>query len=68
MCAMLSPSPPNSLPSARLLIVEDHPLYRDGLLSMLQRSAPQLQCRLAERTEQALAMLRVRAAECRQPR
>ena len=52
------PVAPNSLPSARLLIVEDHPLYRDGLLGMLQRSAPQLQCRLADRAEQALAMLR----------
>jgi two-component system, NarL family, nitrate/nitrite response regulator NarL len=55
---MLSPVPPTSLPSARLLIVEDHPLYRDGLLGMLQRSAPQLQCRLADRGEQALAVLR----------
>jgi DNA-binding NarL/FixJ family response regulator len=58
MRAMLSPVPPTSLPSARLLVVEDHPLYRDGLLGMLQRSAPVLQCRVAERAEQALAMLR----------
>lgn len=46
------------LPRARLLIVEDHPLYRDGLLSMLQRSAPSLECRTASRAESALAHLR----------
>jgi DNA-binding NarL/FixJ family response regulator len=46
------------LPSARLLIVEDHPLYRDGVLGLLQRHAPQLQCRVAENADIALALLR----------
>jgi DNA-binding NarL/FixJ family response regulator len=46
------------LPAARLLIVEDHPLYRDGLIGMLQRSAPQLQCRAADHADAALALLR----------
>ncbi|MBL8308549.1 MAG: response regulator transcription factor [Rubrivivax sp.] len=45
------------LPAARLLIVEDHPLYRDGLLALLQRSAPALQCRVAESAEAALLQL-----------
>ncbi len=46
------------LPFARLLLVEDHPLYRDGLLAMLQRSAPLLQCRVAENAQAALDVLR----------
>ncbi len=46
------------LPTARLLIVEDHPLYLDGLLALLQRSAPQLQCRAVDRAEAALGFLR----------
>jgi len=45
------------LPAARLLIVEDHPLYRDGLLAMLQRAAPALQCRAVGQAEAALAHL-----------
>jgi DNA-binding NarL/FixJ family response regulator len=47
-----------TLPSARLLLVEDHPLYRDGLLGLLQRRAPQLQCRVAETGADALHQLR----------
>ncbi|MCE2918036.1 MAG: response regulator transcription factor [Rubrivivax sp.] len=47
-----------TLPAARLLIVEDHPLYRDGLLGLLQRCAPQLQCRVAGSAAEALKMLR----------
>ena len=47
-----------TLPAARLLIVEDHPLYRDGLLALLQRRAPQLQCRVAETAAEALRLLR----------
>jgi DNA-binding NarL/FixJ family response regulator len=47
-----------TLPSARLLIVEDHPLYRDGLIGLLQRRAPQLQCRVAETAADALRLLR----------
>lgn len=47
-----------TLPAARLLIVEDHPLYRDGLLALLQRRAPQLQCRTADTGADALRQLR----------
>lgn len=47
-----------TLPAARLLLVEDHPLYRDGLLGLLQRRAPQLQCRTAETGSEALRLLR----------
>ena len=47
-----------TLPAARVLIVEDHPLYRDGLLGMLQRSAPLLQCRVADSAASALLQLR----------
>lgn len=48
-----------TLPPARLLIVEDHPLYRDGLLALLQRRAPQLQCRTADSAADALRQLHV---------
>ena len=51
----------STLPPARLLIVEDHPLYRDGLLALLQRRAPQLQCRVAETGAEALRLLREHA-------
>jgi DNA-binding NarL/FixJ family response regulator len=47
-----------ALPAARVLIVEDHPLYRDGLLAMLQRSAPLLQCRVADSADTALLQMR----------
>ncbi len=46
------------LPAARLLIVEDHPLYRDGLLAMLQRHAGALRCDAVDRADHALARLR----------
>lgn len=49
------------LPTARLLIVEDHPLYLDGLLSLLQRAAPQLRCRAVDRADAALAFLRAQS-------
>lgn len=42
-----------------MLIVEDHPLYRDGLLALLQRHAPLLQCRVA--ADAAAALLELRA-------
>lgn len=45
------------LPAARVLIVEDHPLYLDGLLGLLQRRAPQLSCRTAETAAAALRQL-----------
>jgi DNA-binding NarL/FixJ family response regulator len=47
-----------TLPAARLLLVEDHPLYREGLLGLLQRRAPQLQCRVADSAAEALRLLR----------
>jgi two-component system, NarL family, nitrate/nitrite response regulator NarL len=46
------------LPPARLLLVEDHPLYRDGLLAMLRREAGALRCHAVERADSALALLR----------
>lgn len=49
------------LPAARLLIVEDHPLYREGLLGLLQRRAPQLQCRTADSGSEALRQLQAGA-------
>jgi len=49
--------PLHTLPAARLLLVEDHPLYRDGLLGLLQRRAPQLQCRTAASGAEALRQL-----------
>lgn len=47
-----------SLPPAHLLIVEDHPLYRDGVMALLQREAPQLRCRAVGSAEEALPLLR----------
>lgn len=47
----------HDLPAARLLIVEDHPLYRDGVVDLLQRVAPQLQCRVAIDAASALRAL-----------
>lgn len=46
------------LPPACLLIVEDHPLYREGVLALLQRHAPALRCRTAAAADEALAVLR----------
>ncbi len=45
------------LPPARLLIVDDHPLYREGVLALLQRHAPALRCRTADHAHMALAVL-----------
>jgi DNA-binding NarL/FixJ family response regulator len=42
---------------AELLIVEDHPLYSDGVVSMLARQAPQVRCRVAPDAAQALQWL-----------
>jgi DNA-binding NarL/FixJ family response regulator len=47
----------HDLPAARLLIVEDHPLYRDGVVGLLQRAAPQLRCRVADGAPAALREL-----------
>lgn len=46
------------LPAAKLLIVEDHPLYREGLVGLLLREVPQLTCCLADNAGEALATLR----------
>ena len=43
---------------ATVLIVEDHPLYRDGLVQMLARNAPQLRCHGVADAAQALERLR----------
>lgn len=56
-----APSIAPVLPPARVLIVEDHPLYRDGLLALLQRAAPRLQCRVADDADAALLQLRTHA-------
>jgi len=53
----VTPAQP-TLPAARVLIVEDHPLYRDGLLALLQRHAPLLRCRVAADAEAALLEMR----------
>lgn len=45
------------LPAARLLIVEDHPLTRDGIVGLLQRAAPQLRCSVADGAPAALREL-----------
>lgn len=42
---------------AEVLIVEDHPLYSDGLTHMLARQAPALHCRVARDAESALQLL-----------
>ena len=42
---------------AQVLIVEDHPLYSDGLVHLLARQAPSLQCRVAADAAQALDVL-----------
>ena len=44
--------------AARLLIVDDHPLYGDGLVHLLARCAPRLRCTLARDAAQALDLLR----------
>lgn len=46
-----------ALPPARLLIVDDHPLYRDGLAGLLRRAAPMLQCRGVDDGPAALRLL-----------
>jgi DNA-binding NarL/FixJ family response regulator len=43
--------------SADVLIVEDHPLYSDGLVNMLARQAPSLRCRVAPDAASALELL-----------
>jgi DNA-binding NarL/FixJ family response regulator len=42
---------------ADVLIVEDHPLYSDGLVNMLARQAPALRCRVAGHALAALELL-----------
>lgn len=42
---------------ADVLIVEDHPLYSDGLVNMLARQAPALRCRVAGDAAGALELL-----------
>jgi DNA-binding NarL/FixJ family response regulator len=42
---------------AEVLIVEDHPLYSDGLVHMLARHAPAMHCRVARDADSALQLL-----------
>lgn len=42
---------------AHVLIVDDHPLFCDGVRSMLARRAPHLECTAAGDADQALALL-----------
>lgn len=42
---------------AEVLIVEDHPLYSDGVVSLLARHAPQVHCRVAVDAPGALGAL-----------
>ena len=42
---------------AEVLIVEDHPLYSGGVLSLLARHAPQVHCRVAVDAPAALGLL-----------
>lgn len=44
---------------ADVLIVDDHPLYRDGVLQMLARRAPNFVCRVASDAVEALAALQL---------
>jgi DNA-binding NarL/FixJ family response regulator len=50
--AMVEPAP------VQVLVVEDHPLYSDGLLALLSRGAPHLHCRVAVDAQAALYLLR----------
>lgn len=43
---------------ASLLIVDDHPLYGDGLVHLLARGAPQVRCEIARDAAQALDRVR----------
>jgi DNA-binding NarL/FixJ family response regulator len=43
--------------AAEVLIVEDHPLYGDGMVSLLARHAPALRCRVVPDAAQALHLL-----------
>jgi DNA-binding NarL/FixJ family response regulator len=42
---------------AEVLIVEDHPLYSDGVVSLLARQAPQVRCQVAADAPSALNAL-----------
>lgn len=42
---------------AEVLIVEDHPLYSDGVVSLLARHAPQVRCQVAADAPSALGAL-----------
>ena len=56
-------APMNLADHADVLIVDDHPLYRDGLREMLARRAPNFVCRVANDAAETLAALR-RSAGC----
>ena len=47
----------NLITRAAVLIVDDHPLYRDGVVQMLARRAPNFVCRTANHAEEALDVL-----------
>jgi two-component system, NarL family, nitrate/nitrite response regulator NarL len=48
----------NIATSTAVLIVDDHPLYRDGVVQMLAHRAPNFRCRVARDGVEALATLR----------
>lgn len=55
-CARLTTIAPMPA-AARVLVVEDHPIYRQGLISALERGLPGTRCTAVGRADEALAAL-----------